>query len=334
MNSGVGKTQLLLTVLLSSQLPYPSGLGRSSIYISTEHPLPTTRLAQMLTHPPFSTSQNKPTLSNILSIQTPDLESQEHILTYQLPVALARHKAGLVVIDSIAANYRAEHAGNSSNAKALATRSAQLVKLGALLRSLAREHDCAIVVANQVSDRFAPINIQPPSTARPPTSSAVTQNHVFSSSPASTATPMHPPVRYANEMLSLDHQQRFFTGWGAHPPSLSQQQDSQGSKNLKTPALGLAWANQIACRVVLVKTPCFAAGEVGYKYFGEEAAEWAPQRWRRWMRVVFAPWVEGTGGKGVEFEIWGGGVRTVGTRSYGLGAEEPKEGKEVVGETS
>lgn len=85
---------------------------------------------------------------------------------------------------------------------------------------------------------------------------------------------------------------------------------------------------------MLVKTPCFAAGEVGYKYFGEEAAEWAPQRWRRWMRVVFAPWVEGTGGKGVEFEIWGGGVRTVGTRSYGLGAEEPKEGKEVVGETS
>lgn len=42
-------------------------------------------------------------------------------------------------------------------------------------------------------------------------------------------------------------------------------------------------------------------------------AEWAPRRVRRWMRVVFAPWVAGTGvGEGgVEFEIWRGGVRAV-----------------------
>ena len=53
-----------------------------------------------------------------------------------------------------------------------------------------------------------------------------------------------------------------------------------------------------------------------------ESADWAPSRWRRWMRVVFAPWaaaaMDGVGergrgrGRGVEFEIWAGGVRAVG----------------------
>lgn len=35
---------------------------------------------------------------------------------------------------------------------------------------------------------------------------------------------------------------------------------------------------------------------------------------KRWMRVVFAPWVRGTSekDKGVEFEIWSGGVRGIG----------------------
>ncbi len=43
----------------------------------------------------------------------------------------------------------------------------------------------------------------------------------------------------------------------------------------------------------------------------EESVEWNPRRWRRWMRVVFAGWVQGTGegDRGVEFEVWAGGVR-------------------------
>ena len=48
---------------------------------------------------------------------------------------------------------------------------------------------------------------------------------------------------------------------------------------------------------------------------GSGGAEWSSRRWRRWMRLVFAPWAEGTGEgdgeMGVEFEIWGGGVRAV-----------------------
>lgn len=81
-----------------------------------------------------------------------DLETQDHILNYQLPVAIQRYNLGLVIIDSITSNYRAEH--SSTDAIALATRTTELAKLGYMLRNLAVDEDIAIVVANQVSDRF------------------------------------------------------------------------------------------------------------------------------------------------------------------------------------
>lgn len=297
-DSGAGKTQLLLTLLLSAQLPLPDGLSRPTLYISTEHPLPTSRLAQLLSnHPVLALHPSPPSLNRILTLNTPDLESQDHILNYQLPVALARHNVGLVILDSIAANYRAERS-SANTPSALAARSAQLVRLGALLRSLSREHNCALVVANQVADRFAPVS----TTSR--ASAAASAGNVFSSSPASTGT----GSATAPSVLSLDHQQRFFTGWGAEP--------SAPSHNLKTPSLGLVWANQISCRIALVKERDYGSvgtgeGEIAIEGIG--GAEWTSRRWRRWMRVVFAPWVEGTGDreKGVEFEVWSGGVRAV-----------------------
>lgn len=85
-----------------------------------------------------------------------DLETQDHILNYQLPVAISRYNVGLVVIDSITANFRAEHTSHDVNS--LSTRSGELAKLGQLLRNLAAREDIAIVVANQVSDRFDPMD--------------------------------------------------------------------------------------------------------------------------------------------------------------------------------
>lgn len=299
-SSGTGKTQLLLTLLLSSQLPPPHGLARPTIYISTEHPLPTNRLTQLLKHHPLlSNHSSPPSLSKILTLQTPDLESQDHILTYQLPIALARHNAGLCIIDSIAANYRAE-AHSSNSASSLAHRSVQLVRLGSLLRSLARVHDCAIVVANQVADRFpSTYGLKSPirSVSFPPQSS-------------SYSLPQQPPV------LSLEHQQRFFTGWGADP--------SSDSLNLKTPSLGLVWANQIACRVVLSKEIEYSAHPgTGDAREGEESVVWSSKRWRRWMKVVFGGWVTATGEgeKGVEFEVWAGGIRAIGTAGIDADAD-------------
>ncbi|KAL4915115.1 P-loop containing nucleoside triphosphate hydrolase protein [Aspergillus aurantiobrunneus] len=308
--SGSGKTQFLLGLLLAAQLPPPRGAGRSAIYISTEAPLATNRLSQLIEPHPYLSSLSRdhaPSLEKVLSINAMDLESQEHILNYQLPVAIKRYNVGLVVIDSITSNYRAEH--TSHDISGLSTRSGELAKLGQMLRNLAADENIAIVVANQVSDRFegeTPLKFPrlagPAANDRTPISSPATQQagdhpgidcesaasslprarpseagnvelnqhnltvpqstpNVPSSSPLPTQDDPQQfdgsylvgnPVR--NEILSLQHQQRFFTGWGDSAQSLAQN-DYPGFQRsaLKTPTLGLVWATQIACRIALKK---------------------------------------------------------------------------------
>lgn len=159
--AGAGKTQFLLSLLLAVQLPPPHGTGRRALYISTEAPLSTRRLTQMLTNNPVLSSlpgDQKPSLDNIVSTTTPDLESQEHILTYQVPVQVERSNIGLIILDSVAANYRAEFdradSKNKGQGSNMGARSAELVRLGMLLRDLAMKHNLAVVVSNQVADRF------------------------------------------------------------------------------------------------------------------------------------------------------------------------------------
>ncbi|KAL5361801.1 P-loop containing nucleoside triphosphate hydrolase protein [Aspergillus floccosus] len=308
--SASGKTQFLLTLLLAAQLPAPRGLNKRAIYISTEAPLATTRLTQMLKYHPYLSTLSQdadvvPSLENILSINAMDLESQDHILNYQLPVAVSRYNVGLVIIDSITSNYRAEH--SSHNLLGLSTRSGELTKLGQMLRNLAVKEDVAIVVANQVSDRFegmegvggpsyrllsaaSPFSPSTQHQQIPPTASPLARrshptppepnniepsqsNGILPSSPPIlTSSPyvaeedlqqqqqfdgsylVADPVR--NEILSLLHQQRFFTGWGDTPYATILSPHVGGyprHQSQKTPALGLVWSTQIACRIALKK---------------------------------------------------------------------------------
>ncbi|KAF2118986.1 P-loop containing nucleoside triphosphate hydrolase protein [Lophiotrema nucula] len=313
--SGGGKTQLLLTLLLASQLPPPHGVSKSAVYISTEAALATNRLAQLVsTHPILAelAPNEKPSLSRILSIQTLDLESQEHIIRYQLPVAIKKHNVGLVVLDSVAANYRAEFekTGPRDGAASMAKRGAQLVHLGALLRDLARTEGIAIVVANQVADRFTRL---PSSNAISRTTSANSQNSDPHGTPhaAVTSQPQQLPSQpdglvISPDPLALDHQQRWFTGWGDNK--------SDSEQSLKTPSLGLVWTNQLACRIALIKQPVYAKRPSVVTVAGEN--EWNDQethisRWQRWFKVVFASWTAPSEGKGVEFEVLKTGIRHV-----------------------
>lgn len=339
--SGAGKTQFLLSLLLAVQLPADhGGLASRAVYISTEATLSTSRLSQLIRANPRVTTlpaDQKPSLNRILTMQTPDLESQDHILRYQLPVAIKRHGIRIVVIDSIAANYRVEfdRKGGSggggldfdapesaqdrkAGGKAMAARRAHLIQLGAHLRDLARKENIAVVVANQVADRFfgghAPptvgsgypvlrddVSVSQPNDHISPASSRTLSTGVMSRTPSagsSTAPPavvIPPPQQqpHHHDPLTLDHQQRFFTGWGDVPVPPSQ---------LKTPSLGLVWANQLACRIALTRDP--GSGSGGW-------SQGAGMKGRRWMRVVFSAWCAPTDGKGVNFEIWGGGVRAV-----------------------
>ncbi|KAI1294045.1 DNA repair protein RAD57 [Xylaria venustula] len=398
--SGAGKTQFLLTLLLSVQLPPPHGLGRPALYISTEAALSTKRLSQILAHNPFFRTLDadtaRPSLDRVISTVTPDLESQDHILTYQVPVEVARRNIGLVVLDSVAANYRAEfeRGGSGSN---MAARSADLVRLGHLLRELARKHDLAVVVANQVADRFSSTNLfTHPSSSIPQSSNSPAIKNSGASRPIPGGAPPHqyrhqqlaaagatphrfgpmsqesplasrsrnlnpnpadveptssmadvvvrssmpepPPedfVPTAPAALSLDHQQRWFTGWGDDP---------YHHETLKTPSLGLVWTTQIAARIALFRRPAYGRkvvvdndshrvnndGTTVDEYGDEDVSvNTGPyiKSWRRWMKVVFAPHVPGTGpglDGAVEFEVVAGGLH---------GVEKAKRNKRVKGET-
>jgi len=374
--SGAGKTQFLLTLLLAVQLPPPHGLGRPALYISTEASLSTRRLSQMLNSNPLFRSMDpasRPSLDQIMSTVTPDLESQDHILTFQVPVEVERRNIGLLVLDSVAANYRAEFERSSSKRQSsnMGARSTELVRLGMHLRELAQKFNLAVVVSNQVADRFSGSGggglFKTPassSTFRPlptvaslggggratqesplatrsralqttsvdiPSSSLATNTDDISSTPRSSAVaaPLTEEEYYASSMkppppppppededfaptqppaLLLDHQQRWFTGWG---------DDRYADYGLKTPSLGLVWSTQISARIALVKRPTYGPSRHGQSNDDDEYADrGAPtlRNWQRWMKVVFSPHAPASGPgveDAVEFEINMGGVKAV-----------------------
>ncbi|EXJ61102.1 hypothetical protein A1O7_05255 [Cladophialophora yegresii CBS 114405] len=264
--SRTGKTTFALGLLLSVQLAPPVGLGKSGIFITSEGPLNTKRLNQMLASYADLLPEQRPSLDQIHTITVTDLEAQEHILRYQLPVAVPRYNVGLVVLDSVTANFRAEY--GTRTAAQLAERAAELTNLGNTLRQIAVEHDVAVVVTNQVSDRFDD------------------SKHLFRSSPATASSPatpsenLPPAVAERRQMTqSLDHQQRFFTGWGDDKGTTQHEQ-------MKTPALGLAWANQISARIVLKME------SERQEYVG--GSIWKDKKPSRTFAVVFAPWAPTT----------------------------------------
>lgn len=325
--SGAAKTQFLLSLSLAVQLPEPRGLGKKALYISTESSLATRRLAQMLANHPLLKDlepNEKPSLDNILSTVTPDLESQDHIIEYQVPVLVERHNVGLIILDSVAANYRAEFEHKGSRGSIMAARSAQLVKLGAVLRDLARLNGLAVVVANQVADRFdsgpatnmlrhAPqktTRMAPPESPLAYRSNAMPPPSTFSSTPSSSMPFPPSEEELVPPTLHLDHQQRWFTGWGDEPYS---------SHSLKTPSLGLVWSTQISCRVALFKRPVYGRPRrvaAPLQAGDDDDADLAPtlKSWRRWMKVIFAPHV-GASGQGIadatEFEVTAGGLKSI-----------------------
>jgi len=322
--SGAGKTQFLLSLCLAVQLPAPYGLARQALYISTESGLSTSRLSQILRANPIINQRidyvDRPSLDNILSASLPDLESQDHILNYQVPVLLERHNVGLIILDSVAANYRAEfEREGSSRGSNMAARSNDLIKLGALLRDWARRHDLAVVVANQVADRFTPVGSTPRWSqhqgATQETPLASRSNAPRGSMPSTPTSSL--PFSMPNEetpappALALDHQQRWFTGWGDDPLA---------TYALKTPSLGLVWSTQIAMRIALFKRPVYgvshrtAAPIMADDEFADGETGSTLRAWRRWMKVVFAPHVQssGQGLQGAtEFEITLGGLKAV-----------------------
>ncbi|XP_074267675.1 DNA repair protein XRCC3 homolog [Silene latifolia] len=157
--SGSGKTQLCLQLLLSAQLP-PSrgGLSASSLYLYTEFPFPDRRLRQLASS--FTQSSNThfvnlsyDPLSNVLVQGVHDADQLFDVLL-KLDSFLVRRNVGrwpvrLIVIDSIAALFRSEF---ENTPKDLKRRSSFFFKIAGRLRELADKFGLAVVVTNQVVD--------------------------------------------------------------------------------------------------------------------------------------------------------------------------------------
>nr|XP_033512733.1 DNA repair protein XRCC3 homolog isoform X2 [Nicotiana tomentosiformis] len=148
--SGCGKTQISLQLLLSAQLPTSlGGLSSSSLYLYSESPFPLRRLHQL--------SSSFPTLHNPLgNILTHPLHSAHHLFDVlsQIDSLLLSHPPSfppikLIVIDSIAALFRFEF---ENNARDLKQRSGLFFKISSKLKEQARRFGLAVVVINQVVD--------------------------------------------------------------------------------------------------------------------------------------------------------------------------------------
>jgi DNA repair protein RAD57 len=138
--------------------------------------------------------------------------------------------------------------------------------------------------------------------------------------PTSNATSYVKPT--TQDALALDHQQRWFTGWG-DDWDLLKLDESTPRLNQKTPSLGLVWTAQIACRLALIKLPEYTWKDGQDQTPVSEASDKqgkAKSRWRRFFKVVFATWAPPTG-PGIigapEVEILTGGVTVVKGRDQG-----------------
>ncbi|KAJ3151208.1 DNA repair protein xrcc3 [Geranomyces michiganensis] len=160
--SGVGKTQLGMQLCAMAAGPAAlGGLDGGAIYISTEQPFPVSRFHEIAAAH-FPTMNPIHILDRMHIVHICDRETQQHILTYCLGPAIARLKARVVVVDSIAANFRYGDVTTSSasstavaGVNALADRAGMLYELGRALKHAADVHGCVIVCLNQVVDVFS-----------------------------------------------------------------------------------------------------------------------------------------------------------------------------------
>ncbi|KAI8813431.1 P-loop containing nucleoside triphosphate hydrolase protein [Cladochytrium replicatum] len=222
--SGSGKTQLALQMCVMVQLPSElGGLDAGAVYISTEQMFPSNRLFSIVNGiaTRLGVELDPDSLgSNIFILHVRDHETQNHILSYQLPVLLSNHRIRLVILDSVTATFRGfmedtttaladPHQHNItplSNQSLDPIRRAQLLyELAASLKRTAAQFGAVVLCTNQVAG----------------TSSSAS---VFFE-------------RQDGTEISLSRQ-NLESGWS-------------GITSDSAPALGMTWANMVNMRVML-----------------------------------------------------------------------------------
>ena len=283
--AGSAKTQLVLQLLLSVQLPYEfGGLDGKAVYVHTERRAPIGRLKQLVDEHPMikkfqleRKAKKQPPhdfLKNVTLVST--LTDPDGLWTALASVASLLDKSGVksepgntkdrvrvLIVDSISSPFRE---GDASKKKGAVDRAHQLSRIAALLREYAHRHDIAVVVTNHVVD-----------TVESPKGREILVN--------------------PNNTLK---QRNIFGPSG----------DLSSSGRKVTPALGFFWSNCINTRIFLKRSGGSAGGFGGGEGVGGGGIVGG---FRRSASVVFSSHLPNSkdveeGGGAMGFEVRGDGV--------------------------
>jgi RecA/RadA recombinase len=187
--AGCGKTQLALQLCLTVQLPPEFGGlngGKNlppkkktktpvdALYLTSEPPFPTARFFHLLEHRfpnligPWDIREQQELIyeqgydhvvkdagSRVHIVTLTDVETQSIFINHQLSEWLTTEEYNnvkLVVLDSVAANFRSEN--GKGVLSAMASRGRQLYDLGKSLKQVADEFNVVVVCMNQVTERM------------------------------------------------------------------------------------------------------------------------------------------------------------------------------------
>jgi len=140
---GSAKTQISHQLATNVQLPEEEGgLGREVIYLDTEDTFTPTRIEQMAEHNGQDVDE---TLENIHVARAFNSDHQM-LLADQAQDICAENDVGLIIVDSLTAQFRSDYVGRGE----LAPRQQKLNKHMNTLLRLANSHNLAVVVTNQV----------------------------------------------------------------------------------------------------------------------------------------------------------------------------------------
>lgn len=124
-------------------------MGVGVAYVCTEDAFPSKRLMQMVTLLRRRCAESPVAKidfgSGVFVEHAAELDDLDRCVCERLPVLLGRHNVKLIVIDSIAAVFRAEFSVSESRERAK-----RLNAVGGRLRALADNHNIPVVCINQV----------------------------------------------------------------------------------------------------------------------------------------------------------------------------------------
>ena len=160
--SAAGKTQLCLQLSLIVQLPLEyGGLKGRAVHISTEGALPSGRLQQLceaVVHRYTELGLSKQLLmDNVLIQHCATVQTLMGLLQHGLQILLEQnHDVKLIIIDSIAALFRAEY-----TASEVVTRAQDLKSIASLLHQLINKYHVTIICTNQMTADLTHNRVKP-----------------------------------------------------------------------------------------------------------------------------------------------------------------------------